>query len=616
MPDAGSVTAGDDGASSTSYVLRRILVLGWRYRSRFLASLGLAAVSAAAAGFLLIAVERLVRAWSTVQASLDQGVTSGSADLAAAYALMHHTAWQAVALAPLVALTTYLAFLTGQQLANACIRDLRLAFVGHLVELDLHFHTAMAKGDLFTRMMTDLDGVRSMVQRLYSRVLQRPLEITVLLVYVVVMDWRLGLVLCAGMLPVVLVLAPIVGRTKRRARKARVALADNLIAFEQIISGVRVIKAMGSAERERERFRGTNRTVYDKRMRVARSKGQSEAITQASLFLILALTLWAGAWLFSRGLTTPAVLLAVLYAFGRLTAALRELQHAVGDLIEHQPAAERIFAILDREPALRDDPALPECPPPRQGIDLDEVRFRYGPDQDEVLRGIALRMAVGSTVALVGPSGGGKTTLLDLIPRLHDATGGAVRWDGVDVRGYRPSSVVRHCAIVQQDPFLFDGTVAENIRYGRPDASDAEVELAARRAHVHDDILRLEGGQGYATPVGDRGGRLSGGQRQRVSIARALLRDAPLLLLDEPTSALDAASEAHVQAALLELMRGRTTVIVAHRLATVRHADRIVVLGGKDDGDLRGRIIESGTHAELIAAGGAYAALVAKQDLG
>jgi ABC-type multidrug transport system fused ATPase/permease subunit len=176
--------------------------------------------------------------------------------------------------------------------------------------------------------------------------------------------------------------------------------------------------------------------------------------------------------------------------------------------------------------------------------------------------------------------------------------------------------VVRQCAIVQQDPFLFEGTVAENIRYGRPEATDAEVEQAARRAHLHEDVLRLEGGQGYATPVGDRGGRLSGGQRQRVAIARALLRDAPLLLLDEPTSALDAASEAHVQAALAELMRGRTTVIVAHRLATIRHADRIVVLGGKDDGERRGRIIESGTHAELLAAGGAYAALVARQDLG
>jgi len=234
----------------------------------------------------------------------------------------------------------------------------------------------------------------------------------------------------------------------------------------------------------------------------------------------------------------------------------------------------------------------------------------------DLLRGIDLEIPVGRTVALVGASGGGKSTLIDLIPRLQDVTAGRVLWDGSDVRSFRASTVVHHCAIVQQDAFLFDDTVYENIRYGRPEATREEIEAAARRANIHDDILRLEGGQGYETRVGDRGSRLSGGQRQRVAIARALLRDAPVLLLDEPTSALDAGSEAHVQAALDELMRGRTTVVIAHRLATVRHADAIFVLGGKDDGDLRGRLMESGTHEQLIAAGGAYAELVKRQDLG
>jgi ATP-binding cassette, subfamily B, bacterial MsbA len=231
-----------------------------------------------------------------------------------------------------------------------------------------------------------------------------------------------------------------------------------------------------------------------------------------------------------------------------------------------------------------------------------------------VLRGIDLEIPVGRTIALVGASGGGKSTLIDLIPRFHDPTAGSICWDGVDLRSFRIPSITAHVAVVGQEPFLFDDTLLANIAYGRPGATRAEIETAARRANLHDDVLRLEGGQGYDTRVGDRGGRLSGGQRQRVAIARALLRDAPILLLDEPTSALDAQSEQHVQEALAELMKGRTVVVVAHRLATVQHADRICVLADKDDPQ-PGTVLESGTHAELVAKGGRYAELVRLQRL-
>ena len=600
------------GGTSPRGVLRRVVGMGWRYKGQFILLLLMTSGASGMYAFLLNLVDGLVQAWSAFQHQdhLDPAV------IADARASMQRIAVQSAALALPAALLFGSAYYLGQRLANAVIRDLRLLFVQHLVVLDLGFHTNVAKGDLMARMMDDVARLRSMIQRIYSRVLQRPFVLIAAIAFVFYQHVILGSLIMACMIPLVFVLARLVGKIKHRSRDARQALANNVVAFEQITSGIRVIKAMGSAEREGHRFEGSNSGLHNKLMKVARSRAQSEGATYLSIFLLLAAFLALGNWMFASDRVTPAQMTSTLGALVLIITSLRELQHAIGDLVQHTPAAERVFEVLDRQPAIPDDPTAPDCPAPSDAIALDGVYFRYGPNDEDVLRGLDMRIPVGQTIALVGASGGGKTTLLDLIPRLYDVTGGTLRWDGVDVRDYRPSSVVHHCAIVQQEAFLFDDTVAENIRYGRPNATDAEVEQAARRANIHDDILRLEGGDGYQSRVGDRGSRLSGGQRQRVAIARALLRDAPVLLLDEPTSALDAASESHVQAALDELMKGRTTVVVAHRLATVRHADRIFVLGGKENGDTRGTIIEQGTHEELVALGGVYADLVQRQSLG
>ena len=596
---------------TTREILTRILRQGWQYRGLI--------------GLTLIGTALVAPAWAYSMRLLQQviesmGAIPANASSAQAEAVtratdsMMSSSINLMVLAPVVALATYLGWYGGQKLANRCMQALRNRMLGHLVRLDLGFHSHLQRGDLLARMTADLASMLTIQTNLYGRLVQRPAEAAGWIAYMFWANWRFAAVVFLVLLPIGAVVGRILRKTRKRSQAARQTYADNLNAFEQITAGIRVIKAMGSSEREVERYAVSNRSYYNDSMRVARARAQSETITQGAIFLLTGVAFIVGAWLLREGWMKPSELLLSFIAIGRLTTVLREVQRVWGDTVEQFPAAERVFAVLDTVGRVTDQTHAVDCPLPQQGIRLDGLRFRYAPDADEVLRGVDLDIPVGKTVALVGESGSGKSTILDLIPRFHDVTGGRILIDGVDVRELKQDTWVHHCAIVAQDSFLFDDSVFNNIRYGRPAATRAEVEQAARRAHVHEAILSLEGGLGYDTQVGDRGGRLSGGQRQRIAIARALLRDAPVLLLDEPTSALDADSEKHVQAALAELMKGRTVVVVAHRLATIQHADLICVLAGKDHPQ-RGLIIERGSHRELVDLGGEYARLVRLQQL-
>lgn len=497
-----------------------------------------------------------------------------------------------------------------QHLAGRCMQDLRRRFLGHYLELDMAFHSAAAKGDMIARMSADMEATAGLQRNLYGKLQQRPVEAIGMIVALFYIEPLLAVALFLVLFPVVLVLLRLFKRTKRHASAARKTMAVSLSAFEQAASGIRVIKSLGRAEEITGRYDHINDDLFRKEMKTAGSRAQSDAVSYGVVFLVMALLLLGSVGLIRSQLIEPAVVATFAAALGRMMTLARTTQRSWNEILQNLPAAERIYAVLDREPSIQDDPSADDCPVPKDAIELHGVHFRYSPDADEVLRGLDLRIPIGTTVALVGESGAGKSTILDLLPRFHDVSDGAITIDGRDLRELRYHSLIQHFAIVQQDSFLFNDTVAANIRLGRPDASDADIEQAARRAHVHDAILALEGGLGYATVVGDRGERLSGGQRQRVAIARALLRDAPVLLLDEPTAALDADSEQHVQQALDELLKDRTCVVVAHRLATVQHADCIAVISAET-----GQVCEQGTHAELLERDGAYARLVRMQQL-
>jgi subfamily B ATP-binding cassette protein MsbA len=294
-----------------------------------------------------------------------------------------------------------------------------------------------------------------------------------------------------------------------------------------------------------------------------------------------------------------------LGSLGLASQSLRQLANLQGVMAEGLAAARRLFAALDIQPEIREAPDALILDRARGEVRFERVGFSYGPDA-QILSDVTLEARPGETVALVGPSGGGKTTLLNLLPRFYDVTSGRVLLDGTDVRELTLASLRAQIALVTQEPFLFDDTVRANIAYARPEATEADVWAAAEAAAAHDFIATLP--SGYDTVVGEAGTRLSGGQRQRIAIARAFLKDAPILLLDEATSALDAESERQVQAALERLMAGRTTVLIAHRLSTVRAADRIYVLEA-------GRVVDQGRHAELVARGGLYSRLAQAQNL-
>jgi ATP-binding cassette subfamily B protein len=476
----------------------------------------------------------------------------------------------------------------------------------HLLPID--FHREAGVGATMTRLDRGIQGFLTAVTELLFQALPAAVYLAVSLVIMVRLDWRLAaVVLLFAPLPAAIT-AMTAGRVMRRERRLLDAWARIYSRFNEVLSGIVTVKSFAMEDAEKRRFLDDVDAANREVIRGVGFDSGVSATQNAVVALARAAALAVGALLVARGAIGVGTLIAFLGYVGGLFGPVQGLAGVFRTLRAASAALETIFAILDAEEHLGDAPDARELASVRGEVRFERVRFAYRPGGPTVtLDGIDLTVRPGELVAIIGPSGSGKTTMMALLQRFYDPQEGAVRIDGHDLRTLKQRSIRRHIGVVLQDALLFNESVRANIAYGRPDASMAEVEAAARAANAHEFIVRLP--NGYETPVGERGGRLSAGERQRIAIARALLKDPRILVFDEATAALDAETEALVQEAIERLIAGRTTFLIAHRLSTVVHADRIVVLDG-------GRVVDVGTHAELIGRGGLYARLVERQTAG
>jgi subfamily B ATP-binding cassette protein MsbA len=490
------------------------------------------------------------------------------------------------------------------RIGNGIVGDVQLELFGKLVRADLARLRAAHSGGFVASVLYDSGLIREAATTGVVNIVQNGLTLVAAGVVMGLKDWRLGLIVLLAAPLVALVLRRFMRRAIKAASGAMEATGALSTAIMEGLDGVRVVKMETREAYEEARVAA----VIAERQRHIVSGDDARAIatpaSDALSMVVVAAVLAYEGWRASVGRPDIGAFIAFFAALLMAGQSLRQVSNLLTLVGQGVTAARRLFAALDVEPEVRDAPGAPPLAVREGTIRLSDVSFAYG--ETPVLDAVELEARRGEVVALVGPSGAGKTSLLNLIPRFYDITGGALTIDGQDVRAVSLASLRRSIGLVTQEPFLFDDTIAANIAYARDGASQAQIQAAARAAAAHDFILALP--RGYDTLVGEAGARLSGGQRQRIAIARAFLKDAPILLLDEATSALDTESEAQVQAALARLMAGRTTLIIAHRLSTVRSADRIYVLEA-------GRVAEVGAHDALMSRGGLYSRLARAQDL-
>lgn len=484
--------------------------------------------------------------------------------------------------------------------------DIRRDLFSHLQTLSFGFYDKNRTGHLMSRMTAELFDITELAHHGPEDVFISGVTVVGAIAIMFTIQWRLALV----MLLLIPVFAVVVTMNRRymasTSKKVKQTTAGINADIESSISGMRTAKAFSNETEESEKFLGANERFKTSKQDYYRAMARFNSSMEFFMCILPVTVIAVGGLLIMDGKMTYVDLITFSLYTSTFINPMRKLSNLSEMLVNGFAGLGRFIELMRIEPDLKDKPDAVELRDVKGAIDVDDVSFSYERDDTEVLHHVSLHVRPGETIAIVGPSGGGKSTLCNLIPRFYDVAEGSISIDGLDVRDVTQQSLRRNIGVVQQDVFLFAASIMENIRYGRPGASTDEVIAAARRAEIYDDIMAMP--DGFDTYVGERGALLSGGQKQRISIARIFLKNPPILILDEATSALDSVTEAKIQRAFDELAKGRTTLIIAHRLSTVRNASRILVI--RD-----GVITEEGTHAQLLAKGGDYAMLYNTQNL-
>jgi ATP-binding cassette, subfamily B, bacterial len=486
------------------------------------------------------------------------------------------------------------------------MHDLRRVLYSHIQRLSLSYHDQKRTGDLISRCTTDIDAVQSLISQVLLGMLVNVLTLVGMMLVMLYLNWAFTVIALLVAPALFFVVYHYTHRIKNASRALRRQEGEVVSVLEEVLSSIRVVKAFAREDYEQKRFERESRATVEKALRARNFKAKLPPIVEIIVACGTCLVLWYGARLVVVGSLTGGELLVFLLYLGKMYKPMRELSKMTDTISKADVGWERIREVLENETQVRDLPAAKRAPRFKGKIEFEHVRFAYN-GHGAVLEDLTLDIKPGQLVALVGPTGAGKTTIVSLLPRFYETNGGKIRIDGIDIRKFKQKSLREQISFVLQETLLFRATVAQNIAYGKPQASHEEIVRAARLANADEFIDRMA--DGYETMIGERGLTLSGGQRQRITIARAIIRDSPILILDEPSAGLDAASEKLVFDALDKLMEGKTSIVIAHRLATVRRADVIFVIDG-------GRVVEQGTHEELLTYGGLYSHLYELQFKG
>ncbi|HNP88098.1 MAG: ABC transporter ATP-binding protein [Chloroflexi bacterium SZAS-1] len=587
--------APQERAANSSVVLRRLLGYLKPFRRELLFVLVLVLISAASQALGPYLIGR----------AIDGAIGAGNG------AALDQTMLLLLAVYVVGAIASRAQFVAIGAIGQRTLARLRVEIFSTVQRLSLRFFDRQPAGDLMSRLVNDTDVLNQLFSQGLIQVLGSVFGLAGILIAMLALDWRLALASFI-VIPAMLLLTRLFARLSRRAfRRARESLGDVSSDIQEEIAGVKIAQAFNRTGVNQQRFAQRNAANRDANVNATAITSAFTPAIDVLSSVATAIVAGYGGYLALGGTISIGVVIAFLTYVQRFFQPIQSISAFYTTAQASLAAAERIFELLDTPPDLTDAPGAKPMPPIAGQVVFDHVSFSYGArpgsegsTQTLTLNDVSLVAEPGETVAIVGPTGAGKTTLVNMLGRFYDVDAGAVLIDGIDIRSVTRASLRAQMGVVLQDSFLFAGTIAENIRYGRLDATDAEVEAAARAAYAHDFITRLP--QGYATPLGERGGTLSQGQRQLLGIARAILANPRILILDEATSSVDTRSELLIQNALKSLLKGRTSFVIAHRLSTIRDADQVLVMQA-------GQIVERGTHDELLARGGAYAELYRRQ---